>query len=175
MADTLAEAGSRIFHNVGDLYVTDDLPPLENGPIAREEVETALRRMKGGTAPGADGLHVETLKRLAKDGKEPWKKFVDYMLRQVNGTGSIGASWGVTLFVRVPKPKTGFRTIALETAMQRILAKVMVTRLHAVKLLPQQFGFFPRRSATQAILSLRLDIDKARKAGQRIHMVFLDL
>ena len=58
----------------------------------------------------------------------------------------------------------------------KLWERVIETRIKdTVLICRQQFGFMPRKSTTDAIVALRVLMDKYSEGGQELHLVFVDL
>lgn len=127
-------------------------------PITTQEVIAAAERIKGGKAPGLDGVPPEVVKMLMKERPTFFKTVADKLLTE----GRFPKQWKTGRLVLLPKPgkppgePSSYRPLCLLNtvgkAMEGILAGRLVEELEAKSALSDaQHGFRRKRSTVTAI------------------------
>ncbi|GFO20348.1 transposon tx1 uncharacterized 149 kda protein [Plakobranchus ocellatus] len=99
-------------------------------PIMKEEVETAIKKMKHGNATGPDNISVELIEALEDFGIGK----VTHLLNEMYDTGQISIDLSKSIFIALPK-KPGatecelHRTISLMSRITKILLKIIMLRI----------------------------------------------
>ena len=116
-------------------------PLIENaneGPsILKEEVESALKKMKNNKAAGPDEIRVELIKSLEEFGINKLTEILNEMYE----SGNLPDDLLKSVFITLPK-KPGaveceaYRTISLMSHVIKILLRILMTRLRS-KLRPE--------------------------------------
>jgi hypothetical protein len=153
----------------------DTSPDISCDPFSQAEVDTTLKLMKAGKAPGLDGLPVE-LWRLPKV-RESLTTFCNQTL-----SGNRPTEWGLSGIVPVPKKGNltlpdNYRGISLTQVAAKIYNRLLLNRLRPVidKLLrPNQNGFRPSRSTSSQILALRRIVEEVLNHKKEAVLVFID-
>ena len=150
----------------------DQLMNTENERIAREVIENeereareitavevveALKKMKKGKAVGSDNIPAEAWKCLGRTGVEKLRHLFNGILE----TEKIPDEWRWSTLVPIYKNKGdiqdcgNYRGIKLISHTTKIWERVIDRRLRSeVSISPEQFGFIPGRSTTDAIFAL---------------------
>ena len=171
----------------------DQLMNTENERIAREvteneegevreitagEVVEALKKMKKGKAVGPDNIPAEAWKCLGQTGVEKLRHLFNGILE----TEKIPDEWRWSTLVPIYKNKGdiqdcgNYRGIKLISHTMKIWERVIDRRLrNEVSISPEQFGFIPGRSTTDAIFALRQLVEKYKEDQQNLHCIFIDL
>ena len=148
-------------------------------PILRSEFETALKELKNNRAPGIDNIQAEILKNSGEKARD--KLFE--LISKIYKLGIIPKDFEKNKIVTLPK-KTGadkcenFRTISLTSHASKILTKIIQRRIEQrveENLGEDQFGFRRNRGTREAILSLRLIIERAFIREESVYIGFIDL
>ncbi|GFN95209.1 transposon tx1 uncharacterized 149 kda protein [Plakobranchus ocellatus] len=98
-------------------------------PIMKEEVETAVKKMKHGKAIGPDNISVELIEALEDFGIGK----VTRLLNEIYDTGKIPTDLSGSIFIALPK-KPGAtecelqRTISLMSHITKIMLKIIMLR-----------------------------------------------
>uniref|UniRef100_A0A670JNS3 Reverse transcriptase domain-containing protein n=1 Tax=Podarcis muralis TaxID=64176 RepID=A0A670JNS3_PODMU len=130
--------------------VTEEERIQLNRPISIEEIESAIKKMKLGKAPGPDGLSAKYYKVL---GDQLVQILCDTMNNILRG-GKIPESWREAFITLIPKPDTdklnmkNYRPISLLNNDYKIYADIMANRLKKclINLIHKdQAGFLPNR------------------------------
>lgn len=114
-------------------------------------MESALRSLQGGKAPGPDGLASEFYKAFMDLLSKPYLS----MLNDSFGTGVLPPSlWEANIFLilksKPPENCGSYRPISLINADLKILSKILTTRLENILPLligPDQTGFIKGRNS----------------------------
>ena len=148
-------------------------------PILRSEFDIALKELKNNRAPGIDNIQAEILKN---SGEKALDKLFE-LIGKIYKLGIIPKDFQKNKIVTLPK-KTGadkcenFRTISLTSHASKILTKIIQRRIEQnveENLGGDQFGFRRNRGTREAILSLRLIIERAFIREESVYIGFIDL
>ncbi|GFN78083.1 LINE-1 retrotransposable element orf2 protein [Plakobranchus ocellatus] len=127
---------------------------VAGSPIMKEEVETAIKKMKHGKATGSDNISVELIEALEDFGIEK------------SHTGQIPTDLSKSIFIALPK-KPGatecelHRTISLMSQITKILLKIIMLRIRNKIKAEEQCGFAEDKGTSNAIYILRTLIERA--------------
>ena len=131
--------------------------------ISGEEVRTGLRKMKKGKAQGPDDMPVEAWITLQNKGVEFLVNFFNRLLRGEK----MPDEWRRSVLVPLYKSKRDIKEcgnyweIKLINHTMKLWERVIEARKRKkVTITEQQFGFMPGRSATDAIFSPRILLEK---------------
>ncbi|KAK3546076.1 hypothetical protein QTP70_020445 [Hemibagrus guttatus] len=146
--------------------------------IRKDEVRKALKRMKSGKAVGPDDIPVEVWKCLGEAAVE----FLANLFNMVLESERMPEEWRRSVLVPIFKNKgdvqscSNYRGIKLMSHTMKLWERVVEARLRkVVEICEQQYGFMPRKSTTDAILALRILMEKYRDGQKELHCVFVDL
>lgn len=146
--------------------------------VGQEEVEKALRKMKKGKAVGPDGIPVEVWKCMGGVAVRWLCVLFNKILRGDRMPDAWRDSWVVPLYKGkgdVQECKN-YRGIKLLSHTMKLWERVIEARLRKTTSIGSgQFGFMPGKSTMEPIFALRQTMEKFRKRGQKMHMVFIDL
>ena len=144
-----------------------------------EEVRTALKLMKNGRAPGADGISAELLK-LGGDTVVQW---LLHLATVVWEEERVPEDWVKQLTIPLHKKGSmqdcdNYRGIALLSVPGKVFCRVIQRRLakRAEKMLREnQCGFRRGRGCIDHIFTLRTLAEKAREFNTTLYLSFVDL
>jgi hypothetical protein len=149
--------------------------------INRIEIEIAVDRIKGGKAPGPDGVLNEFIK---KGPEELWESMC-LLFNKVIETKEAPREWRELRISYIPKKGSGeqldqCRGIAIASNIGKIFARVMYIRLGRVveregMLGEIQNGFRPGRRVVDHVFTLSQILEIARKRRRKVFMAFLDV
>ena len=154
------------------------VPQIEDGPITRAELQTAIRKMKRHKAPGPDHMTTDWLKDLDDFNKvlllqllnDWWSKgHMPEQMREAR-VASLYKKWE-------PNVQENYRPISLLNLLFKIIAAVIKIRLKSGlegDIMGTQFGFRAGRRTTHAIHIARRIQEFAERAGIVGTMIFLD-
>ncbi|GFO01888.1 RNA-directed DNA polymerase from mobile element jockey-like [Plakobranchus ocellatus] len=117
-------------------------------PIMKEEVETAIKKMKHGKATGPDNISVELIEALEDFGIGK----VTHLLNEIYDTGQIPTDLSKSIFIALPK-KPG--------ATECEIAE-------------EQCRFVEDKGISNAIYILRTLIELALKVQKDVYLCFID-
>ncbi|GFN82748.1 large proline-rich protein bag6 [Plakobranchus ocellatus] len=138
----------------------------------KEEVETAIKKMKHGKATGPDIISVELIEALEDFGIGK----VTHLLNEIYDTGQIPTDLSKSIFIALPK-KPGatecelHRTISLMSHITKILLKIIMLRIRN-KIKPEiaeQCGFVEDKGTSNAICILRTLIERALEVQKDVY------
>ena len=130
-------------------------------PFTKEELKTAMTRLKSGKSPGEDKITNNMLVRLPPIGKEA----LLYLYNKSWETKTCPKEWKSAVIVTLPKPgkdpslTTSYRPISLLSTISKLMERLVQQRLQdflerGKKLYPGQAGFRKGRSTTEQIQRL---------------------
>ncbi|KAG7470479.1 hypothetical protein JOB18_047048 [Solea senegalensis] len=150
----------------------------EVAEISKDEVRGALKRMKNGKAVGPDDIPVEVWKCLGEEAVE----FLVRLFNRILESEGMPEEWRRSVMVPIFNNKgdvqncSNNRGIKLMSHTMKLWERVAETRLRAeVSICEQQYGFMPRKSATDAVFALRTMVEKYREGHRELHCAFVDL
>jgi len=148
-------------------------------PILRSEFELALYDLKQNKAPGTDNITAELLQCASMKIKDAL-----YQLTQdIYEKGDVPGDYCKSIIVTIPK-KSGanscehFRTLSLLTHASKILTKIINRRIEGKVeqyLKNDQYGFRRQKGTREAILGLRVLIEKQIDRNKITYLAFIDL
>ena len=147
-------------------------------PPTRDEVRTAIARLKNGKAAGADGLQAE----LFKAGGD---KLVDGMHQLISNVWRgehMPDDWALSVLCPIfkkgdPSVCSNYRGISLLPIAYRILSSIICERLRpymAASIGPYQCGFRPGKSTIDQIFTLRQILEKTQEQQIDTYHLFVD-
>ena len=159
--------------------------PLDEGTttvtsISPKEVDTALKNMKCGKAPGYDNIHLEFLKNLGPRAR----KWLAMFLTRIVSEKNLPKSWRITKTVAIPKPgkdpkmASSYRPISLLSMCYKLLERIILHRISPAVdeiLNIEQDGFRPGRSTQDQVLALTTYVENGYQRRDKTGVVFLDL
>ncbi|GFO01373.1 craniofacial development protein 2-like protein [Plakobranchus ocellatus] len=131
----------------------------------KEEVETAIKKMKHGKATGTDNISVELIEALEDFGIGK----VTHLLNEIYDAGQIPTDLSKSIFTALQK-KPGatecelHRTISLMSHITKILLKIIMLRIRnkiKPEIAEEQCGFVEDKETSNAIYILRTLIERA--------------
>ncbi|GFO03075.1 endonuclease-reverse transcriptase [Plakobranchus ocellatus] len=144
-------------------------------PIMKEEVETAIKKMKYGKATGPDNISVELIEALEDFGIGK----VTHLLNEIYDTRQIPTDLSMSIFIAVPK-KPGATECELHRTMShitKILLKIIMLRIkNKIKpeIVEEQCGFVEDTGTSNAIYILRTLIERALVIQKDLYLCFID-
>ena len=150
----------------------------EVGWISKDEVRTAMKRMKSGKAVGPDGIPVEAWKCLG----EMAVGLLTRLFNKILESERMPEEWRLSVLVPIFKNKGdvqscgNYRGIKLLSHTMKVWERVVEARLRGeVTICEQQYGFMPGKSTTDAMFALRMLMERYREGQKELHCVFVDL
>ncbi|MGL4418375.1 MAG: reverse transcriptase domain-containing protein [Plesiomonas shigelloides] len=150
----------------------------EDVPVLAEEVEAAIRSLKGGKSPGVDNVPAELLKL----GGEMTTKILTILCQKIWEQKKWPVQWTQSLVIPLPKKGNlkqceNYRTISLISHASKVMLRIILNRLKpfAEELLSEeQAGFRVGRSAVEQIFNCRVLIEKHLQHQRELHHNFID-
>ena len=146
--------------------------------VTKEEVRTAMKKMKNGKAVGPDDIPVEAWKCLG----ELAIAFLTKLFNGILESESMPSEWRRSILVPIFKNKGdvmncgNYRSIKLLSHSMKLWERVIEARLRQeVEICEQQYGFMPGKSTTDPMFALRLLMEKYREGQKKLHCVFVNL
>ena len=150
-------------------------------PFTKEELKTAMTRLKSGKSPGEDKITNNMLVRLPPIGKEA----LLYLYNKSWETKTCPKEWKSAVIVTLPKPgkdpslTTSYRPISLLSTISKLMERLVQQRLQdflerGKKLYPGQAGFRKGRSTTEQIQRLVQMISDNNQNRLKTTVVYVD-
>jgi hypothetical protein len=155
----------------------DRSPPLD---FSLPEIDSALRHVKPGTAPGYDNIHPEFLLHLGPRARSWLSKFFSRILRE----NKIPKIWRKAKVIAIEKPgkdpkiAANYRPISLLSVCYKLLERLALQRISPTVesiLSPDQAGFRSGRSTCDQVAALTTYIENGYQQQLKTGAVFLDL
>ncbi|KAL1446687.1 hypothetical protein WDU94_006588 [Cyamophila willieti] len=169
--------GERTFN---DHDIIEDMDTENNEQqITRKEFDDALKKLKDNKSPGTDEIPAELIKNAGNRTKD----CLYHVICQIYEEGNILEDFAKCKICVIPK-KTGttkcneHRTLSLLSHASKILTNILINRIEdkiEVTLSDDQFGFRKGRGTRDAILSLRMLLEKRLKKNLNTYIAFIDL
>lgn len=169
-SDLVAEIVQQLFPNHEEQAHEDRRPfPEEPTEVTEEELREVVSKMKGGTAPGTDGIPPEAAKILLEKFPAQVQEAFNHQLR----TGEFPDQWKIARLVLIPKPgkppgePSSYRPLCMLSVLAKALEAVITSRItkhldEAGSLSDDQYGFRRGRSTSHAIERVLEIADKER-------------
>ena len=161
------------------LHRSTDIPTLENIPVDESEIAQLLSQQKTNTATGPDGISGHMLRHTALAIANSLTKIFRLSLKQQK----VPSPWKVSYVNPIPKGKdiqlcSNYRPISLLSLPSKILERLIHSHLTKFltknKLLSNiQFGFRPRSSTQEALLSIPTPGTPCSPSTDRLLQCFL--
>ena len=154
-------------------------PKADEGNFTIQNLRDAISKIKGGKAPGPDGVLGELFKALDAQGEEILLDIYNKIWR----SGDVPRSWVEARVVSIFKNKGSdadpgsYRPISLLNSVYKIYAAMLQTRLAESfdeRLRGTQYGFRSHRSTTQPLFILRRAMEWATMTNHNLQLLFLD-
>lgn len=160
---------------------TPSIPSIFFSPISTSELDAFISTLRETSASGIDNIHVTTIKVSRNYIVEPLAHIFNLCL-----TSGVFPSVLKTAVV-IPIYKSGekntpqnYRPISILTHFSKLLEKCIKARLlkflesHSL-LSPNQFGFRPKKSTSDAIFKLTRNLYNSLDSGLRTLAIYIDL
>jgi len=143
-------------------------------------MDTALKCLKNGKAPGNDNIHTEFLKSLSQEATSRLQSFLSTCLT----TSTIPFKWKTAKVIAILKPNKpasepkSYRPISLLSHIYKLLERLILARINDIvedKLPTTQAGFRKGKSTTDQVVRLIHDIETAFQKNNKFGTVFVDL
>ena len=165
--------------HLADIQPADTDLDICTDPSSLEEVTAAIKAMKSGKAPGADGVTAEMLKADVN----VTAPILTEIFKQIWEEGQIPEAWKTGLIFKLPKKGdlgdcNNWRGITLLSLTSKVFSRIVLSRLTAVlekDLRPQQAGFRPGRSCSDHIFTLRQILEQSKEWNTSLYINFIDL
>ena len=151
----------------------------ERAPIAVEEVEVAISKLKNGKSPGICGISAEMLKA----GRTVVVKWLHRIMSLAWENGQVPEDWRRAVIVPVHKKGSkvkceNYRGISLLSIPSKAYARILDERIRSVtesKVLEAQGGFRKGRSCTDQLFTIRQLSEKMIEKNKKMVVACVDL
>ena len=165
--------------HLADIQPADTDLDICTDPPSLKEVTAAIKAMKSGKAPGADGVTAEMLKADVN----VTAPILTEIFKQIWEESQIPEEWKTGLIFKLPKKGdlgdcNNWGGIALLSLTSKVFSRIVLSRLTAVlekDLRPQQAGFRPGRSCSDHIFTLRQILEQSKEWNTPLYINFIDL
>ena len=151
------------------------------GEVTREEVREVVSKMKGGSAPGLDGIPAWVVKKFVS----VFLSILVIAFNSIVSTGKWPELWKTSVVIPLfkkgdPSWNDNYRPIALAPVFSKVLEKILDRRLDRWldknKIInEEQGGFRKDYSTADRAFVLRALVDKYGTGNSRLYAAFLDL
>ena len=146
--------------------------------VTREEVESAVMKLRNGKAAGGDRVQAEFL----KSGGSAVIGWLTELLEEVWRTSQVPQEWKDATLVPLHKKEKkicdNYRGVALLSVPGKVLALTLLERLQTIiepQLLEAQCGFWKGRGTVDQIWVVRQVVERAKEYHIPVCMSFVDL
>ena len=174
------------FHSLLNSTPIANPPEIEEGeemdidltPIRKEEIVSAIRKMKNGKSEGPDSIPPEVLKANANATAD----ILIELLQEAWDKEDIPNDWRTGYIIKLPKKGNlsecqNWRGIQLLSVPSKIYARVILERIKSATegiLREEQAGFRSGRSCTDQIASLRIIVEQSIEWNSPLYINFVD-
>ncbi|KAL1250998.1 hypothetical protein QQF64_018794 [Cirrhinus molitorella] len=145
-------------------------------PPTKEEIITAIKKLKNNKAPGQDNLNAELFKTKTA------ARILEPLFRTIWTETCIPEDWTKGVIIKIPKKGTlrdcnNWRGITLLSIPSKILTKVIISRISMAvdtTLRKEQVGFRKGRSCIELIFALRNIIEQSAEWQRQLYVNFID-
>ena len=146
--------------------------------VLQEEIDTAIAKLKQGKAPGPDHVPAEAWQAAGEETRRAIKREIDNIWQ----TGRWPESWTRVTTVPIPK-RVGVtrcdehRTISLVSHASKILLNIIQNRMKNTterEIGEEQFGFCTGKGTEDAILNVRMILEKCYAHQRPLCVAFVD-
>jgi hypothetical protein len=152
----------------------------EPPPFSASDIDSALKLVKAGTAPGYDNIHPEFLIHLGPKARTWMSSFFS----RVISANEIPKIWRKAKVIAIEKPgkdpklAASYRPISLLSVCYKFLERLVLQRISPTVetiLSPDQAGFRKNRSTCDQVAALTTFIENGYQQNLKTGAVFLDL
>ena len=151
-------------------------PQFEQGLITSEELDSAVKALRAGRAPGLDQVTAESLKL-----PELHEELLE-VLNSVYLSDRVPPEWHLSALIPIPKKgdlslRNNYRGIVLMSIPAKLYNRILLSRIRNAldsHLRNNQNGFRPHRSTTQHVLALRRLIEGCQTKQVNLVVTFID-
>lgn len=162
--------------------VHNDIPSIDIdiGPFTEEGIRKAVKEMKNGRAVGPDNIPTELYEKCGDIAID----FLCILFNKIRNEGKMPEAFRQSYTLPFYKNKgdsrecCNYRGIRLLVHTFKIYERVVMDKMNEIvlpKIHPNQCGFMPKKTTTDAMQALRIIMEKFRDAHKDLHIVFLDL
>ena len=162
-----------------DTRNTNPIQTYMTGPIImKSEVRLAMAVMKGGKAPGIDGIDTEMLRALGDFGIETITELCNMMYQNTH----IPEDLRTSMFILLPKKPNAVecsdhRTISLMCHVLKILLTIILRRIKDkinAEVGEEQAGFRNNSGTREAIFNLKILVERHLEVQKDVFACFID-
>ena len=152
----------------------------ERGPhILRSEFDRAVEDLKKNKAPGEDKINGDIIKALGNKAKD----MLYGIIKDCYQNGRLPEDFQRSVMIAIPKKTRTekceeHRTLSLVSHASKILTRIISRRMERKiedNLSENQFGFRKNRGTREAILCLRVMVEKTIHVNKPLYVAFVDL
>ena len=146
-------------------------------PPSEEQINSFLRRMRNGTAPGVDAINIE----LLKSAPEPFISELTALIGDIWINNEIPSEWLTTVQIPIPKKArptsiSDFRRITLCSVAYKLYTMFILDQIFAYFEVPlYQAGFQRNRSTDDQIFVVKRILEERWRKGLTTYVLAIDL
>lgn len=163
-------------------WATSQIAAICQDPLTLHELQTALRRGKRRSAPGADGVTLQMLRNLATSEQ---RRLLD-CYNNIWWSGQVPEAWRTAIVAPILKSNkpanelSSYRPVSLTSAACKVMEAIALARLEWVAracgfLADQQTGFRRRRCTADSIADVVSTLEDARASGDLAMLLLIDV
>ena len=168
---------------IGNVSIYSQFREMDSVEIEDQDIELAVRAIKTGKAGGTDGIIGEFLKY----GGEALKQTLAGLFRKILEKGEVPQDWNRSRITLVHKGGGksredigNYRPIAVINILAKVFGWIinekLKTWIEEMKVLgEEQSGFRKGRGGLENVLVIKEIIERNKKLGKELYLVFLDL
>lgn len=146
--------------------------------FTHEEINNAIKQLKGGKAAGIDNITAE----LLKADRETSTNILYILINKIWKEEKVPDEWKKGIIVKIPKKGDhtkceNWRAITLLNVTSKVMTKIMLERMKGEIdriLRPNQAGFRGNKACTDHISTLRIILEQTLEWQNKIYINFID-
>ena len=151
---------------------------IDTGPIGKEEIIKAMKKLKNGKSGGIDGITAE----IMKADMETSTRYLEKLFTSIWNQEVIPPEWNKGLIVKIPKKGDravcdNYRGITLLSVPSKVFSRAVIQRIQEGvenQLREEQAGFRKGRSTTEQLFTLRNIIEQCTEWNAALFVNYVD-
>ncbi|KAK3082831.1 hypothetical protein FSP39_006593 [Pinctada imbricata] len=156
----------------------DTVEEIDIGPIQKDEIIKAMKKLKNGKSGGIDGITAE----IMKADMETTIRYLEKLFTTIWNKEVIPPEWNKGLIVKIRKKGDrsvcdNYRGITLLSMPSKVFSRVVIQRIQEgaeKQLREEQAGFRKGRSTTEQLFTIRYIIEQCTEWNATLYVNYVD-